>query len=597
MNFKHLRKGLCIVLGSTLAFSSAITAFATEDKSVEVLASYQMVDNQLRFIQNNELKSDNINPKVPLIKSSALPAKYNLNDYGYVSSVKSQQPYGTCWSFATLASLESNLIKSGNAASSIDLSEKHLIWFNFNGQDNSSDESLYGAGDTYSTFGYSPFTLGGSTQMAASTLMRRYGAIDESKAPYEFSSMDVDRSLKTVSDIYLKDVYYLPETVDLEYDMMLNVTKQELYDTDTVSNSIKSIKESIMTYGAVAASYYCSDAMTGYTENDRNWNSKHNSYYFYGSKKQLSNHGVAIVGWDDTFSKNKFNNTPPADGAWIVKNSWGDNWGDNGYFYLSYYDLSFYQPVVFIAEDTKYKTDGTTKHEYEHIYQYDGASFGDTQIVTRGYNHKAANFFTARDYEMLEAISTASSQRNVTVDYEIYTDVTSTIDPTSGTLALKGSKFLEHAGYYTIPLDKKVILEKGQKYSIVVQISYQQNGNTHHVFPCEIAAGGYFNIDAAENQSSYYSEGSWKKITKNSTEFGCRIGNAIVKAYTNNMKYGDADFDGNVSIKDATVVQKYIAKIESLTDEQLAYCDVYKDGNIDIRDATDIQKISVGILI
>jgi C1A family cysteine protease len=50
------------------------------------------------------------------------------------------------------------------------------------------------------------------------------------------------------------------------------------------------------------------------------------------------NHGVSIVGWDDSFSRENFpvSNQPDGDGAWIVRNSWGPGWGDGGYFYMSY---------------------------------------------------------------------------------------------------------------------------------------------------------------------------------------------------------------------------------------------------------------------
>ena len=41
----------------------------------------------------------------------------------------------------------------------------------------------------------------------------------------------------------------------------------------------------------------------------------------------MVNHSLLIVGWDD--------NLGPA-GAWIVKNSWGDDWGMNGYCYIAY---------------------------------------------------------------------------------------------------------------------------------------------------------------------------------------------------------------------------------------------------------------------
>ncbi len=41
------------------------------------------------------------------------------------------------------------------------------------------------------------------------------------------------------------------------------------------------------------------------------------------------NHGVVIVGWDDNYCDG-------GGGAWCVKNSWGPNWGDNGFFWVRY---------------------------------------------------------------------------------------------------------------------------------------------------------------------------------------------------------------------------------------------------------------------
>lgn len=598
---------LCTLLSTLIAFPASIVAFSAESSNPEILFKLKANKNGYQYIEENEnVNADKLKADSNLLKAVYLPAKHNLADNNLVSGVKNQNPYGTCWAFSTLASLESNLIKSGNADSSVDLSEKHLIWFNYNGADNSTDKSLYAGNDSYVTGGYSPFVLGGSMYMASSTLMRRYGAADESKAPYEFkSSTTVDSSLKNEDDIYLKNVTFLPNTVSFTMDDYGNVTKQVLLDSDTVAASIKEIKENIYTKGAVAASYYCSDSMTGNTSNDKYWNNTYKSYYFNAKLSgndnfKSPNHAITLVGWDDSFSKNNFAAVPPKDGAWIVKNSWSSNWGNNGYFYLSYYDLSFNEPVIFEAENAKYKSDGTTKHEYKNIYQYDGIGFGDAQIYDYGKDtYKSANFFTARDSEKLEAISVSSFYDNCTVNYEVYKNLTSDINPTIGTLVSQGSKSFANKGYYTIPLDQKVELSKGEKYSVVVNICFTSGGQDYSILACETQYGYYTNIEVNSNQSSYYENGKWQKIDSSLSILGCKIGNATVKAYTNDLAQpllGDVNGDGVLTVADSTLIQKYCAEFVKFTDEQIAIADINKNGKIEVGDATAIQRIVAGLL-
>lgn len=607
MKNRLFKATLCTLLSALIALPASTAAFAADTNSPEILFELKTNKNGFQYIKENEnITANKIKANNNLITATVLPSKYNLSDENLVTKVKNQNPYGTCWAFSAISSLESSLVKSGNADSSVDLSEKHLIWFNYNGADNSEDKSLYAGNDTYSSAGYSPFLLGGSMYMTSSTLMRRYGAADESKAPYEFSSgTELDSSLRYASDIYLKNTTFLPETVSFTTDDYGNVTYQELLDNNTVAASIKEIKENIYTKGAVAASYYCSDSMTGNTSNDKYWNNTYKSYYFNArlsgeNNYQGPNHGITLVGWDDSFSKNNFATAAPKDGAWIVKNSWGSNWGNNGYFYLSYYDLSFNEPVMFEAENAEYKSDGTTEHEYKNMYQYDGIGFGDAQIYYYGKDaYKSANFFTARGNEKLEAISVSSLYDNCTVNYEVYKNLTSDVNPTLGKLVAKGSESFANNGYFTIPLAAPVELSKGEKYAVVINICFTSGGQDYSILACETQYGSYTNIEVNDNQSSYYSNGKWQKIDSSLSILGCKIGNATVKAYTNDINeplYGDVNGDGILSVTDSTLIQKYCAEFVKFTDEQIAVADINKSGKIDIADATTIQRIVAGIL-
>ncbi len=59
---------------------------------------------------------------------------------------------------------------------------------------------------------------------------------------------------------------------------------------------------------------------------------------------------------------------------------------------------------------------------------------------------------------------------------------------------------------------------------------------------------------------------------------------------------GDINLDGNVTVQDATTIQKYSTRIVKLTTLQIAAGDFNKDGKVNIRDSTAIQKFIAGLL-
>jgi hypothetical protein len=79
--------------------------------------------------------------------------------------------------------------------------------------------------------------------------------------------------------------------------------------------NVESIKAAVYTYGPIACAMYVFDEFTRYT----------GGCYSRGPAGDV-NHAVVIVGWDDDL----------CGGAWIAKNSWGEGWGDRGFFTIRY---------------------------------------------------------------------------------------------------------------------------------------------------------------------------------------------------------------------------------------------------------------------
>ena len=118
---------------------------------------------------------------------------------------------------------------------------------------------------------------------------------------------------------------------------------QSYYKINTTNKT--DVKQAVTDYGAVSISYFTDSSYS----TSKYFNSATAGYYCYDNTGH--NHAVTIVGWDDNYSADNFVNKPEGDGAWIVRNSWGDYFGQGGYFYLSYYDVSIsgkFERIVFI---------------------------------------------------------------------------------------------------------------------------------------------------------------------------------------------------------------------------------------------------------
>lgn len=412
----------------------------------------------------------------------------------YCTSVKNQNPYGTCWSFATMAASESSLYKEGLATSKIDLSELHLAYF----MSHSVADPLGGTkGDSFTHT--DSWLEGGNSQLAGLKLATWAGPVKESTLPYSKAaeSLSVSTSLAYKSEYHLENTFWIP---------MMNRT--------TVKNYLKK-------YGACAASYYHSDSY---------YNSSNAAYYISGITS--SNHEITIVGWNDYYSKYNFKSgkQPSINGAWLVKNSWGTSWGNSGYFWISYEDTS-------LSGGTAKFFDYAKSTKYNRNYQYDGATSGGAISFNSGAStFYAANVFTSKSTEDLKAVGYGVANSNYTVTIKVYKNAKN--GPTSGTLMTTKTISKPTAGFHTATLSKAVELTKGVKYSIVV-IYKASSGTAAAMADSSKSSTSWFTaVNKASAGQSYASstgkKGSYIDVSKQGYNFA-------IKAFTKTKKYTNTE--------------------------------------------------------
>ncbi len=433
-------------------------------------------------------------PEYELLKSSpqAQQSKYRTEA---LPAIRNQGSYGVCWAFSTIACMEINLMKKGYKE--VDLSELHLVYYTYN----SAADPLGGfEGDSYVyTDNTTPILQkGGNYVWASNALMDWLGAAAEETVPYSMAEKVEKEGL--------------PE--ETAYDTVAHLEGlREIPMTDT-----EGIKNAIVEYGAVMVSYY---AITSYDSNEY-YNS--DTYGYYVCDEMGTNHAVVIVGWDDDYSASNFPTAPEGNGAWIVRNSWGSDYGDDGYFYLSYYDKSLTKKAAaFEAE---------MSDDYDNNYQYDG-SLG-AKYSSYGSDIKVANVFEIKAgvsaVETLEAVSFETPSTNCDYTVSIYRNLKDMSNPESGELCATETGSFEYSGIYTVVLTEPVKMEHGTCYSVVIRLEGRDKKSYSYIAEDCSDSSFYETVSSAKEHQSYrYNGYYWEDYGKDSNA------NYRIKAYTNNV--------------------------------------------------------------
>lgn len=345
------------------------------------------------------------------------PPAFDLREQGRSTPARSPScPCGSCWTTATIGSLESSM----TAFSERDLSENHLQLYAYEG---------------------SACFLGGHADLALPYFAAWRGPVDE--ADYALClSRDPD-GVRLPVRAHVQNVWYLPKRqgpLDLCW-----------------------IKWALTNLGGV------------YASTSKGWGIHPTDNTDYLPLPDWEIHAVTIVGWDDAFDRNRFLCThpslsleerkPPGDGAFLVKDNAGPLAWDQGHYWVSYYHQSFaVHPVAFTAEPVG---------NYARNYQWDPRGGLDFLLLApEGAGALAAwqgNVFTAAADEWLSAVSFFDLYGDA-IDYRVEIHLNPAGGPTSPAgpvVAFDVSPPMR--GYFTVPLPTPVKLKKGGRFGVVLR--------------------------------------------------------------------------------------------------------------------------------
>lgn len=390
--------------------------------------------------------------------TSIFPVSYDLRKKDRVGVIKNQGGTGTCWAFAALSAMESAMLPE----ESMQFAPDHMSMSNSFVVDTNA---------------------GGEYTMGMAYLVSWQGPVYEKDDP--FGDGETESGLSAVKHVQ-------------EVQMM-------------EGKDYEKIKEAVFQYGGVQTSLY--SALSNSSSASSFYNREKNAYCYIGTEKP--NHEVVIIGWDDNYPKENFSVNVEGNGAFICQNSWGAEFGEDGVFYVSYYDTNIgsHNLVYTKVEDVD---------NYDNIYQSDLCGW----VGQIGFNKESvygANVYTAEKEEKLSAIGFYATGKDTEYSAYLVRDFKDKSSLDGRELIASGR--LKNAGYYTIPSEKEVVLEPGQKYAIVL---YLKTPEAIHPMAIEYAADeSTKEVDLTDGEGYISANGRrWDRVEETSA---C---NLCIKAYT-----------------------------------------------------------------
>ena len=346
--------------------------------------------------------------EIPMPRMAALtqpPSAFDWRDEGKVTPVKDQNPCGTCWIFGTIAAIESR------------------VWIVDGAEYDFSEQNVACCTDPSWVYLDGNRCNGGGWSWLATDLLTKKGTRLESCDPYNTGTINTDSCDDACTTI--KRI--------TGYRMVANSPSQ-----------IDEVKNAIYNYGPVSMAYY-------HTDDPSRWSG--NTYYYPGCTED-ADHLVTIVGWDDDVEHPEGGGS----GVWIIKNSWGTDWGDDGYFYLCYGSANMQEVASYRYQDY---------YAGEIIYYWDEAGLVDMG----GYGDNSAwmaSVFTCEQNGDLTHVDFWTTSNGAQYQLYIY-------DGSFGSELASQTGTCDELGYYSIPLDTPVSITADQQFTVAVKMTTPGN--------------------------------------------------------------------------------------------------------------------------
>lgn len=393
-----------------------------------------------------------------------LESSYNLkNDINI--NIKNQQETNTCWAFSMASILETNIAKTTKddigIVEEVEFSTRHMEY---------ATSKTFEGGEINPEANNREVGTGSNDLVALAYLTRGVGPILETDMPFENNSDKIP-----LSEIQNKTT---AKKID-EYIFFPNIIGET--DEQIKSDYRDMIKQHIFENGAVSVHIIIPD--NTWTEEqaaeylDKYYNQETGAMYYNGeigdgvNGKPIHNHGVTIIGWDDNYSVDNFqpSNMPNNQGAFIVRNSWGTEWGEEGYGYISYDDPS----IQIMSGAVK-----VSNVNYDNIYVHDelGFSMPFTGYLSVGLEAPTTANYAVNVFD--KESNTKEELREVGLYFVEPTKYEIWVNSSNGNyenddnfkLVKTGNYTNQGIGYVNVALDtQEAIVLEGDKFAIKVK--------------------------------------------------------------------------------------------------------------------------------